>query len=158
MGFMKTVISVVGARPNYMKVAPIHRALVPYRDAVCHMVVHTGQHYSSSMSDAFFADLEMPEPAEMLGVGSGSHAEQTAAIMIRFEKVCLRHRPDLILVVGDVNSTVACVLTAAKCGIRTGHVEAGLRSYDRTMPEEINRVATDSICDYAFVSGHSLPQ
>ncbi len=107
------------------------------------------------MSDAFFEDLEMPKPAEFLEVGSASHAEQTARIMVRFEKVCLERKPDLVLVAGDVNSTIACALTAAKCGIRVGHIEGGLRSFDRTMPEEINRIATDAICDYCFVTEQS---
>ncbi|HYK88408.1 MAG TPA: UDP-N-acetylglucosamine 2-epimerase (non-hydrolyzing) [Acidobacteriota bacterium] len=152
---MKKVISVVGARPNYMKVAPVHRAFERYRDSIEHLIVHTGQHYSQSMSDAFFEDLKMPEPAEFLDVGSASHAEQTARIMVRFEKVCLERKPDLVLVAGDVNSTIACALTATKCGIRAGHIEGGLRSFDRTMPEEINRIATDAICDYCFVTEQS---
>ncbi len=152
---MKKVISVVGARPNYMKVAPVHRAFERHADVIEHLIVHTGQHYSHSMSDAFFEDLKMPEPVEFLEVGSASHAEQTARIMIRFERVCLGRKPDLVLVAGDVNSTIACALTAAKCGIRVGHIEAGLRSFDRTMPEEINRIATDAICDYCFVTEQS---
>lgn len=152
---MKKVMSVVGARPNFMKIAPIHRALQQYRGIVHHGIVHTGQHYSAGMSDAFFRDLQMPEPVEYLGVGSGSHATQTAGIMIAFEKVCLDRKPDLVLVAGDVNSTIACALTAAKCGIKVGHIEAGLRSFDRFMPEEINRIATDSICDYCFVTEQS---
>ncbi len=152
---MKKVISVVGARPNFMKVAPVHRAFESHADHIQHLIVHTGQHYSQSMSDAFFEDLKMPEPAEFLDVGSASHAEQTARIMVRFEKVCVERKPDLVLVAGDVNSTIACALTAAKCGIRVGHIEGGLRSFDRTMPEEINRIATDSICDYCFVTEQS---
>ena len=107
------------------------------------------------MSDAFFKDLEMPEPKFFLGVGSGSHAEQTAKIMVEFEKVCLKYKPDMVIVVGDVNSTIACTLTAAKCGIKTAHVEAGLRSFDRSMPEELNRIATDAIVDYCFVTEES---
>ena len=152
---MKKVISVVGARPNYMKIAPVHRAFAPYAGEVQHLVVHTGQHYGESMSDSFFQDLEMPAPTAFLDVGSASHAEQTARIMVRFEKVCLEQNPDLVLVAGDVNSTIACALTSAKCGIRVGHIEGGLRSFDRTMPEEINRIATDAICDYCFVTEQS---
>ena len=149
---MKTILSVVGARPNFMKVAPVHRAFEPYNERVRHAIVHTGQHYSAAMSDAFFADLQMPEPVEFLQASSGTHAEQTAKIMVRFEKVCLERKPDMVLVAGDVNSTIACALTAAKCGIPVGHIEAGLRSFDRSMPEEVNRVATDSISTYAFVT------
>ncbi len=152
---MKKVISVVGARPNFMKVAPIHRAFQSVSSKVEHLICHTGQHYDAAMSDAFFQDLDMPEPSFFLGVGSGSHAEQTARIMVEFEKVCLEAKPDLVIVVGDVNSTIACVLTAAKLHIPTAHVEAGLRSFDRTMPEEINRMATDAICDYCFVTEQS---
>lgn len=152
---MKTVISVVGARPNFMKVAPIHRAFAAYADSVRHLICHTGQHYDARMSDAFFQDLNMPEPHTFLGVGSGSHAEQTARVMVEFEKICLQEKPDLVIVVGDVNSTIACVLTAAKLHIPTAHVEAGLRSGDRTMPEEINRIATDAISDYCFVTEQS---
>jgi UDP-N-acetylglucosamine 2-epimerase (non-hydrolysing) len=152
---MKQVLSVVGARPNYMKIAPVHRALKRHEEKVRHIIIHTGQHYSSMMSDAFFHDLQMPKPAEFLNVGSGTHAEQTAKIMTRFEKVCLKWEPDLVLVAGDVNSTIACALTSVKCGIRVGHIEAGLRSFDRSMPEEINRIATDSISDYCFVTEQS---
>jgi len=146
------VVSVVGARPNYMKVAPLHRAFAQYEALVEHLIVHTGQHYDAEMSDVFFADLEMPPPAVFLGVGSGTHAQQTARIMLAFEPVCLELRPELVIVVGDVNSTIACALTAVKLGIPVAHVEAGLRSFDRTMPEEINRVATDAIADYFFVT------
>ena len=149
---MKKVFSVVGARPNFMKVAPIHRALAAYSDHIQHVVVHTGQHYDAIMSDAFFDDLDMPEPGYFLRVGSGSHATQTAKIMTAFETVCLEGEPDLVIVVGDVNSTLACALTATKLGIPVIHVEAGLRSGDRTMPEELNRLATDAVCDYAYTS------
>ncbi|MFM2132868.1 MAG: hypothetical protein RL156_149 [Bacteroidota bacterium] len=138
-----------------MKVAPIHRAFAAYADSVRHLICHTGQHYDARMSDAFFQDLNMPEPHTFLGVGSGSHAEQTARVMVEFEKICLQEKPDLVIVVGDVNSTIACVLTAAKLHIPTAHVEAGLRSGDRTMPEEINRIATDAISDYCFVTEKS---
>ncbi len=133
---MKKIISVVGARPNYMKVAPIHRAFQKYSDKVKHLICHTGQHYDVNMSKVFFDELELPEPDFYLGVGSGSHAEQTAKIMIEFEKVVLSEKPDLVIVVGDVNSTIACSLVAVKLGIKVAHVEAGLRSFDRTMPEE----------------------
>jgi len=135
-----------------MKVAPIHRALKKYSEIVEHIIVHTGQHYDLKMSDVFFQDLEMPQPDFFLGVGSGSHAEQTARVMLEFEKVCNEVKPDLVIVVGDVNSTIACSLTAIKMGIKVAHVEGGLRSKDRTMPEEINRIATDSICDYCFLT------
>lgn len=151
---MKKIISVVGARPNFMKVAPIHRAFDKYPN-VEHLILHTGQHYDAAMSDAFFQDLDMPQPAYFMGVGSGSHAEQTAKVMVEFEKAMQELKPDFVIVVGDVNSTIACTLTAVKMGIPTAHVEAGLRSGDRGMPEEINRIATDSICDYWFVTEQS---
>jgi UDP-N-acetylglucosamine 2-epimerase (non-hydrolysing) len=151
---MKKVISVVGARPNFMKVAPIHRAFEKYPN-IEHFLVHTGQHYDKNMSDAFFQDLEMPHPKHFLSVGSGSHAEQTAKVMIEFEKILIEEKPDLVIVVGDVNSTVACSLTAVKLHIPVAHVESGLRSGDREMPEEINRLVTDSICDIAFVTEES---
>src|ERR1035438_5501694 len=146
------IISVVGARPNFMKVAPLHKAFKKYHKTITHLVCHTGQHYDEKMSKVFFEDLELPNPDFYLGVGGGSHAEQTAKIMIEFEKILLQEKPDLIIVVGDVNSTVACSLTAAKLGIKVAHVEAGLRSFDRTMPEEINRVLTDVMSDYLFVT------
>jgi UDP-N-acetylglucosamine 2-epimerase (non-hydrolysing) len=152
---IKKIISVVGARPNFMKVAPLDRAFKLHNRFFEHQIVHTGQHYDVNMSDAFFHDLEMPQPTYFLGVGSGSHAEQTAKIMLEFEKVCIQAKPDLVIVVGDVNSTIACALTAIKLGIKVAHVEAGLRSGDRSMPEEINRIATDSICDYCFVTEQS---
>jgi len=152
---VKRVLSVVGARPNFMKVAPIHRAFEAYAGSISHQILHTGQHYDASMSDAFFRDLNMPQPTYFLGVGSGSHAEQTARVMIGFDEVCRDHRPDYVIVVGDVNSTVACALTAVKYGIRVAHVEAGLRSFDRGMPEEINRLATDAIADDLFVTEQS---
>lgn len=152
---MKKVISVVGARPNFMKVAPLHRAFQKYNAQCAHQICHTGQHYDAAMSDAFFNDLDMPEPTYFLGIGSGSHAEQTARVMVEFEKVCLEAKPDLIIVVGDVNSTIACTLTASKLHIKTAHVEAGLRSFDRTMPEEVNRIATDAIADYCFITEQS---
>ena len=149
------IISVVGARPNFMKIAPIHREFLKHKDVVNHLVCHTGQHYDEKMSEVFFRDLELPEPDFYLGAGSGSHAEQTAKIMIEFEKVVLAEKPDLVIVVGDVNSTIACSLVAVKLGIKVAHVEAGLRSFDRTMPEEINRILTDSISDYLFITEES---
>ncbi len=138
-----------------MKVAPIHRAFQKYSDKIQHLICHTGQHYDEKMSKVFFDDLELPKPDFYLGVGSGSHAEQTAKVMMEFEKVLLAEKPDMILVVGDVNSTIACSLTAAKLHIKVVHVEAGLRSFDRKMPEEVNRVLTDAISDYLFVTEKS---
>lgn len=148
------VINVVGARPNFMKMAPIIEAMNRHPEIFTHLLIHTGQHYDEKMSHAFFNDLGMPRPDIDLGVGSGSHAEQTARIMVEFEKVCLRERPDLVIVVGDVNSTMACTITAKKLGIRVAHVEAGLRSRDMDMPEEINRLCTDVLCDYLFTTDH----
>jgi len=141
------VINVVGARPNFMKAAPVVEAMGRRGSEFAPLVVHTGQHYDASMSDAFFEDLGLPEPDVYLGVGSGSHAQQTAAVMQLFEPVVVRERPDWVLVVGDVNSTLACALVCSKLGIRVAHVEAGLRSRDRSMPEEINRLLTDQISD-----------
>jgi UDP-N-acetylglucosamine 2-epimerase (non-hydrolysing) len=146
---------VAGARPNFMKIAPIHRAFSSRRNEHTPaelLLVHTGQRYSRNMSDDFFRDLGIPEPDVNLEVGSGSHAEQTARIMMAFEPACLEHRPDWVIVVGDVNSTVACALTAKKLGIRVAHVEAGLRSRDMSMPEEINRLCTDAISDLLFTT------
>ena len=142
---------VAGARPNFMKVAPIMDALKAgnHRDV---LLVHTGQHYDSCMSDAIFAELGLPEPDINLGVGSGSHAQQTARVMTSFEPVCLEFRPDWVVVVGDVNSTLACALTARKLGIHVAHVEAGLRSRDTSMPEEINRLCTDAISNLLFTT------
>lgn len=148
------IISVVGARPNFMKVAPVHRAMESVAAGV-HRICHTGQHYDERMSRVFFEELEMPRPEWYLGVGSGSHAVQTAKIMVEFEKVVMAEKPDLVLVAGDVNSTVACALVAVKLGVKVGHIEAGLRSFDRTMPEEINRILTDSISDFLFVTEKS---
>jgi UDP-N-acetylglucosamine 2-epimerase (non-hydrolysing) len=144
-----TFLSVVGARPNFMKLAPVARALAT-RPAVRHVVVHTGQHYHTELSDAFFRDLAIPPPECNLGVGSGSHGQQTGAIMQRLEPLCVGLRPDVVLVYGDVNSTVAAALVAAKLGARVAHVEAGLRSRDWSMPEEINRVVTDRVSDLLF--------
>lgn len=142
---------VAGARPNFMKVAPIMWE-ASRRPGVTARLVHTGQHYDEKMSKLFFDQLRIPKPDVDLEVGSGSHAVQTAEVMKRFEPVLLSQRPDAVVVVGDVNSTIACALTAVKLGIPVAHVEAGLRSYDRTMPEEINRVLTDSISRWLFVS------
>ncbi len=144
---MLKVINVVGARPNFMKVAPVVEAMGRRGREFAPLVVHTGQHYDARMSGDFFRDLGMPEPDVHLGVGSGSHARQTAAVLEAFEPVVLAEKPDWVLVVGDVNSTLACALVCAKLGVKVAHVEAGLRSRDRTMPEEINRVLTDQISD-----------
>ena len=143
------VLSVVGARPNFMKLAPVDRALV--KRGVEHVIVHTGQHYDPGMSDAFFEELWIPAPDHHLGVGSGSHAQQTAGVMQRLEPLLLDLRPDLMLVYGDVNSTVGAALVAAKLQVAIGHVEAGLRSGDWTMPEEINRVVTDRLSNLLFL-------
>ena len=147
---MLKVINVVGARPNFMKAAPIVAAMKKRPHIFQPLVVHTGQHYDSAMSDSFFQDLDLPQPDTHLGVGSGSHAAQTAAVMERFEPVVLRDKPDWVLVVGDVNSTIACALVCVKLGVKVAHVEAGLRSRDRSMPEEINRLLTDQIADLLF--------
>ncbi len=148
------IINIVGARPNYMKVAPLHRAFQKYAD-IDSKVVHTGQHYDERMSSIFFDQLGLPKPDYYLGVGSGSHAVITAKVMVAFEKIVLDEKPDLVLVVGDVNSTLACALVTKKLNIPLIHVEAGLRSGDRNMPEEINRILTDSISDYLFVTEES---
>jgi len=147
---MLKVINVVGARPNFMKVAPIVEAMKRREREFSPLVVHTGQHYDAAMSDSFFRDLDLPQPDIHLGVGSASHAAQTAAVMERFEPVVLSEKPDWVLVVGDVNSTLACALVCVKLGVKVAHVEAGLRSRDRTMPEEINRLLTDQIADLLF--------
>ncbi|NOX38934.1 MAG: UDP-N-acetylglucosamine 2-epimerase (non-hydrolyzing) [Calditrichaeota bacterium] len=152
---MKRILNVVGARPNFMKIAPIHRAMKKFDSEFEPILVHTGQHYDERMSKLFFEDLQLPEPDIYLGVGSGSHAEQTAKIMLAFEKVVLDTEPDLVIVVGDVNSTVACSLVAAKLWVPVAHVEAGLRSFDRRMPEEINRLVTDALSDYLFTTEKS---
>lgn len=143
------VLVVAGARPNFVKVAPVIDALRRVPDAEV-ALVHTGQHYDSSMSAAFFDELALPSPDVFLGVGSGSHGQQTGLILAAFEKVLIERRPAVVVVVGDVNSTLACALAAAKCETPVAHVEAGLRSFDRTMPEEINRVLTDALADYLF--------
>jgi UDP-N-acetylglucosamine 2-epimerase (non-hydrolysing) len=144
---MIKVLNVVGARPNFMKIAPIAAELGRRSDEFQALLVHTGQHYDEAMSDAFFSDLGIPRPDINLEVGSASHAEQTARVMMAFEPVVLEHRPDWVVVVGDVNSTLAATLVAVKLGVKVAHVEAGLRSRDRRMPEEINRLATDALAD-----------
>lgn len=149
------VMCVVGARPNFMKMAPILRALAAHRPPIPALLVHTGQHYDASMSDKLFADLRLPRPDINLEVGSGSHAVQTAEVMKRFEPALDEHRPSCVLVVGDVNSTLACTLVAVKKGVPVAHVEAGLRSYDRKMPEEINRVLTDQVADRLYTTERS---
>jgi UDP-N-acetylglucosamine 2-epimerase (non-hydrolysing) len=150
---VSAICYVVGARPNFMKMAPV--ILEARRRKLAHVLVHTGQHYDMQMSDIFFDELGMPQPDAHLGVGSGSHAEQTARIMIAFEKVCLEQKPPLVVVGGDVNSTLACALVAAKLQIPVAHVEAGLRSFDRSMPEEINRVLTDHLASLLFTTESS---
>ncbi len=148
------VLNIVGARPNFMKVAPLHRAFLQHPE-VTSKVIHTGQHYDERMSTIFFDQLELPKPDYYLGVGSGSHAVITAKIMMEFEKIVEQEKPDLVLVVGDVNSTLACALVTKKLNIKLAHVEAGLRSGDREMPEELNRIMTDGISDYLFVTEQS---
>lgn len=150
----KRIVNIVGARPNFMKIGPLMAAYcdVPEIEPI---LVHTGQHYDEKMSDLFFRELGIPKPDVNLGVASGSHARQTAEIMTKFEPILLEHKPDAVLVVGDVTSTIACGLVAVKLGIKLIHVEAGLRSFDRTMPEEINRVLTDSISDMLFCTEQS---
>jgi len=146
----RKILSVVGTRPNFMKMAPIAAELARRDDRFEHVLVHTGQHYDDSMSHVFLEQLGVGEPDHQLHVGSGSHAQQTARVMERLEPVLLEEQPDFVLVPGDVNSTLAAALVAVKLGIRVGHVEAGLRSFDRTMPEEINRIVADSVSDLLF--------
>ena len=147
----RKILLVAGARPNFMKIAPLYKELKKYK-RYRPIIVHTGQHYDKEMSKVFFDDLKMPRPAIYLGIGSGSHALQTGRIMIEFERVCSAERPDIVVVVGDVNSTLACALVAAKLNIPVAHVEAGLRSFDEAMPEEINRKLTDHISDFLFTT------
>ena len=151
------VLNVVGARPNFMKIAPIIEQMKKAAD-LDSILVHTGQHYSEGMSDVFFRELEIPVPDIHLGVGSGTHAEQTARIMVEFERVCANEKPDLVVVVGDVNSTMACAIVAAKLVIPVAHVEAGLRSFDRAMPEEINRVVTDALASLLFTTSRDADE
>lgn len=151
------ILHVVGARPNFMKAAPVLRALNSY-PGLRQTLVHTGQHYDASMSDVFFRQLEMPQPELNLGVGSGTHAQQTAAVMTAFEPVVREGKPDLVLVYGDVNSTLAAALVCAKLAAPVGHVEAGLRSRDRSMPEEINRLLTDRLSDLLFTPSQDADQ
>jgi len=148
------ILNVVGARPNFMKIAPIMEQMRE-QSRLDPILVHTGQHYDQSMSKLFFEDLRLPRPNVYLDIGSASHGEQTGRIMIEFESVLLKEKPDLVLVVGDVNSTIACGLVAVKQGVKLAHVEAGLRSYDRSMPEEINRILTDQISDFLFTTEQS---
>lgn len=154
----KKIISVVGARPNFMKLAPLEKELRKHKNKVIHKIVHTGQHYDYKLSRIFFKDLELPSPDIYLGTGSASHAGQTAKIMSEFEKVVLKEKPDLVIVFGDVNSTLACSLVCSKIkynGSKTipvAHIEAGLRSFDRMMPEEINRIITDNLSEYLFIT------
>jgi len=148
------IINVIGARPNFIKIAPLIREMQKYSNLIP-LLVHTGQHYDASLAGQFFQDLHIPEPNVFLDVGSGSHAYQTAEVMKRIEPVCAETQPDMVVVVGDVNSTLAAALTASKLQIPVAHVEAGLRSFDRTMPEEINRMVTDAVSDYLFVSEES---
>jgi UDP-N-acetylglucosamine 2-epimerase (non-hydrolysing) len=145
-GQLPKIVHVVGARPNFMKVAPV-MAAIGRAGFARQLLVHTGQHYDAAMSDVFFAELGLPRPDLHLGVGSGSHAEQTAKVMVGFEKICLEERPDLVVVAGDVNSTLACAIDAAKLCIPCAHIESGLRSFDLRMPEEVNRILTDRICE-----------
>lgn len=144
------IYAVVGARPNFMKMAPVVHAL--QRRGVPYLLIHTGQHYDQAMSQVFFAELGLPQPDVYLGVGSGTHAAQTARVMVAIEQVCLEQRPDMVLVAGDVNSTLAAALAAAKLNIPVAHIEAGLRSADRTMPEEINRIVVDQLADLLFTT------
>jgi UDP-N-acetylglucosamine 2-epimerase (non-hydrolysing) len=148
------ICNIVGARPNFMKIAPLMDEMKKHT-AIDAKLVHTGQHYDERMSRLFFHDLGLPVPDVYLGVGSGGHGEQTGKVMIEFEQIISADRPHIVLVVGDVNSTIACGLVAVKLGIKLAHVEAGLRSYDRTMPEEVNRVLTDQISDYLFLTERS---
>ncbi len=148
---MSLIYLVAGARPNFMKIAPIVRAL-QNQSALSFKIIHTGQHYDREMNDVFFEELGIPQPDIFMGAGGGSHGEQTAKIMVAFEQLCIAERPAAVLVVGDVNSTLACSIAAKKLNIPVAHVEAGLRSGDMTMPEEINRLVTDSITDWFFVT------
>ena len=153
-----TIVSIFGTRPNFMKIAPVAAALGRRTDSFRHLLVHTGQHYDRAMSEAFLEDLGLGEPDHQLSVGSGTHTEQTARVMERLEPVLLEARPDFVLVPGDVNSTLAASLVAAQLRIPIGHIEAGLRSFDRTMPEELNRVLTDQASDLLFIHSPEAEQ
>ena len=155
---MLKVLNIVGARPNFMKIAPIVREMKRRGDEFQPLIVHTGQHYDAAMSDSFFVDLGIPKPDFHLEIGSASHAVQTAKIMIAFEPIVLAEKPDWVLVVGDVNSTIACAIVCAKLSVKIAHVEAGLRSRDRTMPEEINRILTDSISDLLLTTSQDADE
>jgi UDP-N-acetylglucosamine 2-epimerase (non-hydrolysing) len=146
------IVNVVGARPNFMKIAPLMAEYSRHPDRFAPVLVHTGQHYDDNMSKLFFEQLRLPEPDVYLGVGSGTHSEQTAKVMVALEKLLAKGRPDMVAVVGDVNSTMAAAIVAAKLCIPVAHVEAGLRSFDRTMPEEINRLVTDALSEYCFIT------
>jgi len=151
---MKNIIVVAGARPNFVKVAPLMHELNTHENKRFFKtkLIHTGQHYDEKMSDSFFTQLNIPKPDLNLGVGSGTHAQQTASIMVKFEEVLMENQTDLVIVVGDVNSTLACTIVAKKLNVKVAHIEAGLRSYDMTMPEEINRIVTDSLADFFFTT------
>ena len=152
---IQPIIFVVGARPNFIKMAPLLRAMAKQMPSVTSLLVHTGQHYDKRMNDQIFSDLELPEPDINLNVGSGTHATQTAEIMKKFEPVIDEFNPSCVVVVGDVNSTLACALVAVKKGVLVAHIEAGLRSFDRTMPEEINRILTDQLSDRLYITERS---
>lgn len=152
------VMHVMGARPNFMKAAPVIAEMTRYPGQFMQILVHTGQHYDRDLSEVFLRDLDIPPPDVHLGVGSGTHAEQTAKVMIALEKVMLEMRPDLVCIVGDVNSTLAAALVSSKLGVPVAHVESGLRSFDRSMPEEINRELTDRVSDYLFTTEESANQ
>ena len=151
----KKMLLITGARPNFIKAAPLLVELKKQDDLVESRLVHTGQHYDHNLSQLFFEQLGMPQPDIYLGIGSGSHSQQTAGMMLGLEKAFIEHKPDLAVVFGDVNSTLAASIVAAKMGIKIAHVEAGLRSFDMTMPEEINRIVTDRLSDYCFVTEDS---
>jgi UDP-N-acetylglucosamine 2-epimerase (non-hydrolysing) len=155
---MLKILNIVGARPNFMKVAPIVREMRRRENEFTPLIVHTGQHYDRAMSDSFFTDLGIPAPDFHLEVGSHSHTVQTAKIMTAFEPIVIKEKPDWVLVVGDVNSTIACALVCAKLGVKVAHVEAGLRSRDRTMPEEINRILTDAISDLLLTTSQDADE
>jgi UDP-N-acetylglucosamine 2-epimerase (non-hydrolysing) len=152
------ILGVVGARPNFIKIDPVFRALEQHPEDFTTLLIHTGQHYDERMSEVFFRELDIRQPDVNLGVGSGSQGQQTAAVLLRIEELLLKDPPDLVLVVGDVNSTMAATLAASKLGIPVAHVEAGLRSFDRKMPEEINRIVTDALSDYLFTSSRDADE